>query len=65
MAKLKTRKSVSSRVKRTKTGKYRRRAAGQSHFNSRDTGKDTRRKRSDFSIAKSEHRAFREMMPYA
>lgn len=65
MPKLKTRKAVASRIAKTKGGKYRRRAAGQSHYNSRDTGKDTRRKRTDFTIAKTEKKALDQAMPYA
>ena len=63
MPKLKTRKSVASRVKTTKTGKRIRRRAGQSHFNARDTGKASRRKRKDFAISKSERKAFEQALP--
>ena len=63
MPKLKTRKIVSSRIKKTKTGKFRRRRAGQSHFNARQTGNTARRKRRDLSVSKAEHRAFKQAMP--
>ncbi len=65
MPKLKTRKSVASRVKKTKTKKFLRRSAGQSHFNARDTGKTGRNKRKDFGIAKPEHKALNSAMPHA
>lgn len=65
MPKLKTQKSVASRFKKTKNKKYRRRRSGQSHFNSRDTGKNSRRKRSDLSTSKAEHKALDQLMPYA
>lgn len=38
---------MAKRFKVTKTGKVLKRAAGQDHFNSRDSGKVTRRKRRD------------------
>ena len=64
MPKLKTQKSVASRIKKTKTGKYIRRKAGQGHFNSRDTGKTSRRKKTDKEVSKAEHKAFDQLMPY-
>lgn len=63
MPKLKTRKSVASRVKKTKNSKFIRRSAGQSHFNARDNGKATRNKRSDFTVSKAEHKALNSAMP--
>ena len=63
MPKIKTKKSFSSRVKKTKTGKFIRRSSGQGHFNARDTGNDSRKKKSDFSIAKSEHVALNQAIP--
>ncbi len=45
--KMKTHKAVSKRFKITKTGKVLKRTAGQDHFNSRDPGKITRKKRRD------------------
>lgn len=65
MPKLKTHKSVSRRIKVTKNKKYIRRAAGQSHFNSRDTGKEGRNKKRNFSIAKTEHKILKALMPYS
>lgn len=65
MPKLKTQKSIASRIKKTKTGKYRRRKAGQGHFNSRDTGKLSRKKKGDMTVSKAEHKAFEQLMPYS
>ena len=65
MPKLKTQKSVSSRIHKTKNKKYRRRRAGQSHFNSRNTGKAGRRKKRDMSVSKTEHKTFDRLMPYS
>lgn len=47
MAKLKTRKTVAKRFKLTKNGKLLKRHGGQGHFNSRNPGKITRKKRRD------------------
>lgn len=51
---MKTHNAMAKRFKVTKSGKVLRRAAGQDHFNARDTGKNTRRKRRD----KTQHPAF-------
>ncbi len=45
--KIKTHKAVSKRFTITKTGKVLKRMAGQDHFNTRDPGKITRKKRRD------------------
>ncbi len=43
----KTHKMVAKRVRATKTGKLMKRHGGQDHFNARDAGKITRKKRRD------------------
>jgi ribosomal protein L35 len=48
---MKTHKTISKRIKITKSGKLLKRHGGQDHFNSRDTGKMGRRKRRDQSVA--------------
>ena len=48
--KIKTKKAVAKRFKLTKTGKIIARTAGQSHFNSTDTGNQTRAKRNDKTL---------------
>ena len=45
--KLKTKKTVAKRIKITKKGKVIARKAGQDHFNARESGNVTRRKRKD------------------
>lgn len=49
---MKTHKAVSKRIKITKSGKLLKRHGGQDHFNSRDAGKISRKKRRDQSVAK-------------
>jgi ribosomal protein L35 len=49
--KLKTHKTVSKRVRITKTGKLMKLHGGQNHFNARDSGKITRKKRRDQQVA--------------
>jgi len=44
---MKTHKTISKRVRVTKTGKLMKMHGGQNHFNSRDAGKITRKKRRD------------------
>ena len=44
---MKTSKSISKRFKVTKKGKVLKRAAGQDHFNARESGNTTRNKRRD------------------
>jgi large subunit ribosomal protein L35 len=49
--KIKTKRAVAKRFKLTKTGKVIARTAGQDHFNSTDTGAQTRAKRTDKQIS--------------
>lgn len=63
--KLKTNKAMSKRVKVTRTGKLLKRKAGQGHFNSRDTGKNTRRKRRDVTLGNTLREAVNVLMPHA
>lgn len=51
--KTKTHQATAKRLKVTKTGKIMKRYAGQDHFNSRDPGKITRKKRRDTSLSES------------
>jgi large subunit ribosomal protein L35 len=53
MPKLKTKKTVSKRFRITATGKVMRRHGGQNHFNARDGGKITRKKRRDEEMSDS------------
>ncbi len=51
--KVKTVKFVAKRFKVTKKAKVLKRYAGQDHFNTRDAGKITRKKRRDISLSHS------------
>ena len=64
MAKIKTHKSISKRFKVTKNKKVLKRKAGQDHFNSRDSGKTTRKKRRDVGMSETLNRNLQELMPY-
>lgn len=50
MPKLKTKKSVAKKFKLTGSGKVKRRATGQNHYNTRDTGSMVRAKRLDQNV---------------
>ena len=63
--KLKTHKSLSKRVRVTKTGKVMKRYGGQGHFNSRDSGKITRKKRRDTELSDVNHKAIDALLPYS
>lgn len=65
MPKLKTHKSIAKRITVTRTGKVIARRAGQSHFNTRLTGTGLQKKRRDVSVAKSERRNLRRLLPYS
>ena len=62
---MKTNKTISKRFKITKNKKILMRRGGQDHFNSRDTGKITRRKRRDVELSGTNKRALKAGMPYA
>ncbi len=53
------------RFRVTKRGKIIKRAAGQDHFNARDAGRITLRKRRDRLVAKVDSRAIRHLLPYS
>lgn len=63
--KLKTRKTVAKRLTVTKRGKLLKRHGGQNHFNSRDSGKITRKKRRDQEVSESYTKNLKQFMPYA
>ena len=64
MPKIKTHKATSKRFKRTANDKLKQRRAGQDHFNSRDSGNATRRKRLDVSTPKTLERTIKRLTPY-
>lgn len=61
--KQKTKQAASKRFHRTATGKLTRRAISQAHFNSRDTGKQTRDKRHARSTDHSDLPRIAELLP--
>lgn len=62
--KLKTHKLVAKRFHITKKTKLLKRYAGQDHFNARDPGKITRKKRRDVKISKAHKRTLKKLIPY-
>lgn len=61
--KLKTNKTISKRIRVTKTGKLMKRHGGQDHFNTRNPGKITRKKRRDQEVAKAYSKTIKMAMP--
>lgn len=61
--KVKTHKATAKRFRVTGKGKLMKRTAGQGHFNSRESGVVTRRKRRDVAIAKVNVKAIRKLVP--
>lgn len=64
MPKLKTHKIAAKRLTITKTDKIRRRKAGQDHFNTRESGTVTRRKRRDIDVQGANVKTIKTLMPY-
>jgi len=64
MAKLKTNKAILSRLKVTGRKKLIRRAANQSHFNAKTSGKQRRLKRQILSVKNQDTKAFKQRLPH-
>jgi large subunit ribosomal protein L35 len=64
MGKLKTHKATAKRFKITKKKKVLKRKAGQDHFNSRESGTVTRRKRRDILLSKRDVKNIKMLIPY-
>ena len=62
MPKLKTHKATSKRFKVTKNKKVLKRTAGQDHFNAKESGNKTRKKRRDGQLSKSLTRTVKTAM---
>lgn len=62
---MKTIKAVAKRFRITKNKKIIKKKAGQDHFNSREPGKVTRKKRRLIGQSKSDARNIRSFLPYA
>lgn len=56
-------KALLKRVKITGRGKFLRRQTRMNHFNAKDTGEGTRRKRRESLIAKADEKAVRQLLP--
>jgi len=65
MPKIKTNKSILSRLKISSSGKLIRRATNQSHFNAKDSGNKGRFKHKSQNIKKSDQKLFKQYIPYA
>jgi len=65
MPKIKTHKATAKRFVITKTKKIKRRKAGQNHFNAKEPGAVTRRKRRDVSAHKSNIKTIKKLIPYS
>lgn len=63
MPKVKTHQGASKRLRVTKTGKVMHRTSGQDHFNSRETGKVTKNKRTDSPLAEN-NKHIKSLIPY-
>jgi ribosomal protein L35 len=61
--KAKTKKAFAKRIKVTKNGKMLIRKGGQDHFNSRDSGKVTKKKRRDSSLSESYRHSVKSLLP--
>ncbi len=59
---MKTHKTVSKRVKVTKSGKLLKVHGGQNHFNARDAGKITRKKRRDQTMPKQYTKTLKQLI---
>jgi len=64
MPKIKTHKATVKRYKKTATDKLKKRKAGQDHFNSRESGNTTRKKRLDISASKTLEKTIKVLTPY-
>lgn len=60
--KVKTHKAAAKRFHVTKKGKLLKRHAGQDHFNTRDEGKITRKKRRDAKISECYERSLKKLI---
>jgi ribosomal protein L35 len=56
-------KALLKRIKITSKGKLFRRQTRMNHFNARDTGEGTRRKRKNSLIAKADEKAVKQLLP--
>jgi len=66
MPKIKTRKSISKRIRVTRHKKIMKRKCGQDHFNARESGNTTRNKRRNMILPKTKaHKNIQLEIPYS
>jgi large subunit ribosomal protein L35 len=65
MPKMKTKKSVSKKVKITKNKKVLRRTTGQNHYNSKETGAEGRAKKRDQRMFRADEKNVVAALPYS
>ena len=65
MPKIKSHGATSKRFKITSSGKIKKRKAGQDHFNSRESGNTTRKKRRDIEADKNLSKTIKKLTPYS
>jgi ribosomal protein L35 len=64
MPKIKTHKATSKRFTKTAKDKVKHRKGGQGHFNSRESGNTTRKKRRDVDATKTLVKTIKKLTPY-
>ncbi len=64
MPKIKTHQATDKRFKKTGRNKLTQRKAGQDHFNARESGNATRKKRLDISTHKTLDKTIKSLTPY-
>lgn len=64
MPKIKTHKATAKRYVKTASNKLKKRKAGQDHFNARESGNTTRKKRLDISVTKTLEKTIKVLTPY-
>ncbi|MFA5644094.1 MAG: bL35 family ribosomal protein [Patescibacteria group bacterium] len=64
MPKIKTHKATSKRFSKSAKNKIKHRKGGQGHFNSRESGNTTRKKRRDVEITKTLIKTVKQLTPY-
>ncbi len=64
MPKIKTHKATSKRFTKTAKNKLKHRKGGQGHFNSRESGNTTRKKRRDVDLTKTLTKTVEGLAPY-
>lgn len=65
MPKIKTHKATAKRFTKTAKNKVKHRKGGQDHFNSRESGNTTRKKRRDMTLTKTLEKTVKSLTPYS